>query len=360
MSKIQAVNLNDYEILARDAIEPVAFAYYSGGANDELTMQDNISAYDRIKLYPRILVDVSQRDLSTTVLGQTWDVPFMVAPMALAKLAHPDGELGVARAAAKFGVPIALSTLSTTSLETVAAEASTPLWFQLYVYQNRDINKDLIQRAKDAGYGALVITVDAPLPGKRTSSRRSGFSLPDGVTLENLTGYDFRGFSLNTSDTSIAADAVSQIAAHLTWDDLDWMASLTDLPVLLKGVLHPADARLVKEHGAAGVIISNHGGRQLDTTPAAIDVLPRIRQAVGAEMSLLVDGGVRRGTDIVKSIALGANAVMVGRPVFYGLGVAGQAGVEDVFNILRDELDTALALVGCPNLRDLNTDVIFS
>ena len=248
--------------------------------------------------------------------------------------------------------------MSSMSLEDVAEVANGPVWFQLYVYRDREITRQLIARAEAAGYSALVITLDAPVMGNRERDRRNNFKIPKQVTLKNLESFGLDKVADTHADSSIAAYITSQIDPSLTWADLEWLCSITKLPIILKGILRVDDAQRASEHGAAGIVVSNHGGRQLDTVPSAVDVLPAIAEATGDNLEILVDGGIRRGTDVIKALALGANAVLVGRPVMWGLAVNGEAGVKHVLEILRTEFDTAMALCGCASIKEITRDLI--
>jgi 4-hydroxymandelate oxidase len=356
-SESQPINLLDYEQLARDKLSKSVYDYYAGGADDGITLRENKIAFERLQLLPRILVDVSQRDTSTTLLGKQIPAPIVIAPMALAGMAHPLAEMAIALGA--DGIPMALSTLSSTRLEDLAATEATPFWFQLYVYRDRDITQKLVERAEAAGYQALVVTVDVAAVGNRERDRRNQFKIPGGVTLKNLDDASRDKVADAADNSAIAAYVSAQIDPSLTWQDIDWLRSITKLPVLIKGILSPADARLAVEHGAAGIIVSNHGGRQLDTVPAAIDVLPEIAAEVGDMLEIMLDSGIRRGTDILKALALGAKAVMIGRPVMWGVAVGGESGVRQVLEILRTEFDTALALSGCTAVGDITADLIW-
>lgn len=354
------LNLDDYERAASERMTTNAFGYYFGGADDEVSLRENRTAFERVKLAPRMLVDVTTRDTSTTLLGKSVGFPVVVAPMAMMKLAHRDGELAMARAAATHNVPMALSTLSTVRLEAVAEETTAPMWFQIYVYRDREITRQMVQRAEVAGYTALILTVDVAVPGNRERDVRNRFKLPKGIQLENVTEYALENMDDQADDSAIAAYAVSQLDPGLTWKDLDWLASITSLPILVKGILRPDDAHKAIDHGAAGVVVSNHGGRQLDTTPAAIEVLPRIIDELGYTGDVLIDGGVRRGTDILKALAMGAKGVMLGRPALWGLAVDGEAGATHVLDILKAEFDRALALSGCCRVSDITPDLIYT
>jgi len=353
------VNLSDFEKAARERMSRMAFDYYASGANDELTLAENHSAFERLKLAYRVLVDVSERTLSTTVLGHEVSMPVLVAPTAFHKLAHEDGEAATARAAGAAGTVFTLSTLSNTAVEEVCAAATGPVWFQLYVYKDRAATEGLIRRAETAGCSALVLTVDAPLLGKRERDVYNRFHLPEGLKVENLLPKGYGEVTEAAETSGLAAYVNTMMDQALTWKDLAWLRSVTELPILVKGIVRPDDALRAVEHGVDGIVISNHGGRQLDTSPATVGVLPAIADAVDGRAEVLLDGGVRRGTDVVKALALGARAVMVGRPALWGLAVNGQAGVEEVLNLLRDELDLALALCGCPSLDAVGRDLLW-
>jgi 4-hydroxymandelate oxidase len=355
---MELINLFDFEEAARDRLDPMAFDYYAAGAHDEITVCDNHAAYDRLRLRYRVLRGVGERDLSTTLLGGRLQMPVLAAPTAFQRMAHPDGELATARACGVAGTAMILSTLSTTRLEDVTAAATGPVWFQLYVYRDRTATSDLVHRARDAGCQAIVLTVDAPLLGTRERDIRNRFHLPEGLALENLTAEGMRGVPVEPGGSGLAAYVASLLDPSLDWETVAWLRSLSDLPVLVKGIVHPDDARLAVEHGASGVVVSNHGGRQLDTASATIEALPDVAQVVDGRVPVLVDGGIRRGTDVVKALALGANAVAVGRPILWGLAAGGEAGAAKVLRILRDELDLALALCGCTTPDELSRDLV--
>lgn len=355
------VNVMDFEAIARARVSRIAWDYYASGANDELTLRANRDAFERIALHYKVLVDVSERTSATTVLGHGVSMPLLVAPTAFHKLAHPDGELAAVRAAGAAGTIMILSTLSTTAVEDVVAAATGPVWFQLYVYRDRAVTRGLVERVEAAGCRALVLTVDAPLLGRRERDVRNRFALAEGLALENMLPAGLQDLPSGAQDSGLAAYFASLLDPSLTWDDLDWLRSITRLPILVKGIVRADDARRAVERGVAGVVVSNHGGRQLDTAPATIDVLPAIVDAVAGRAEVLVDGGVRRGTDVVKAVALGARAVLIGRPVLWGLAAAGQEGVERVLSLLHGELDLAMALCGCPSVADIaavGTDLV--
>jgi 4-hydroxymandelate oxidase len=352
------LNLFEYERLAAERLPAMAYDYFASGAHDELTLRENRAAFERLRLRPRVLRDVAVRDASTVILGRTHALPVLAAPMAFQRLAHPEGELALARATDGLGVSLALSTLSTVALEDVARATSTPAWFQLYAYRDRALTRALVERAEASGYEALVLTVDAPLLGRRERDARNEFALPPGLAAANLEHPSMRALVSAPGESGLFRYFREQIDAALTWDDLSWLTSSTRLPVLVKGVLRGDDAALAVAAGARGVIVSNHGGRQLDGAIAAIDALPEVVETVAGRGAVLVDGGVRRGTDIVKAIALGASAVLVGRPLLWGLAVEGETGARHVLELLRDELDLAMALCGARTLEDLTRDLV--
>lgn len=352
------VNLFEFEEIARKQLGKMAYDYYSSGANDEITLQENRKAYERITIYPRMLQDVSSRTQTTTVLGQEIKTPILIAPMAFQRLAHPEGELATARAASTAGTIMVLSTLATSSIEEVANVAGGNLWFQLYVYKDRGITRSLVERAEAAGYKALVFTVDSPILGRRERDVRNGFHLPDGLKAANLALAGIEALPGQIGDSGLAHYIASLYDQSLNWKDLEWLRSISKLPVLIKGILRADDAELGVKYGASGIIVSNHGGRQLDTAPATIDVLARVADALNGSAELFVDGGIRRGTDVLKAIALGAKAVLLGRPVLWGLASGGEAGVGQVLGMLQDEFDLAMALSGYTNLKDIGRDIL--
>lgn len=346
-------SLADHERLARQQLDENAWAYFSGGAADEITLHANRSAWDQITLQPRVLRALAGGHTRTTLLGRQLAHPMLLAPIAFQRMAHPDGELASAYAAAALGAGMVLSTQSSTALEAVAAAmlgdaGRGPLWFQLYLQHDRGFTRELVQRAEAAGYEALVLTVDAPTSGVRDRERRAGFRLPQGISAVNLAGLaPSPPVELQPGQSALFDDLLHHAP---TWADVAWLQSITRLPVLLKGVLHPLDAAQAAALDVAGLIVSNHGGRTLDTAPATAHALPRIADAVQGALPLLVDGGIRRGTDVLKALALGASAVLVGRPAIYGLAHAGAAGVAHVLRLLRDELEIAMVLTGCATL----------
>lgn len=348
------VNVLEFEALARERIEPHAFDFIAGGAEDEVTLGCNRTAYERITFRPRVLVDVSTVDTSTQILGRHLALPVLLAPTALQTMVHPDGELATARAAAEAGTVMVVSTLSAYTVEEIGAASDGPKWFQLYCYKEKSVTQALVQRAEAAGYEAICLTVDVPRLGRREQDLRNGFALPPGIVPRNFEDTaDLASFAGADHGSIVAAYAAGLLDPGLTWDDVAWLKSTTDLPLWVKGILTPDDATLAVQAGVQGVIVSNHGGRQLDGSPATIEVLPEIREAVGEAIPLLVDGGIRRGTDVVKALALGAKAVLIGRPYLWGLGVGGESGVAQVLDMLRVEVELAMALCGCPTAEDV-------
>lgn len=349
------VTLDDHERHARSQLDDNAWAYFSGGAADEITLRANRSAWDALPLWPHVLRPLAGGHTRIQLLGRTLAHPVLLAPVAFQRMAHGDGELATAYAAAALGAGLVLSTQATLPLETIAQAILNdagrgPLWFQLYLQHDRGFTRALVERAEAAGYEALVLTVDAPSSGARDRERRAGFHLPPGITAVNLAQLPPAPRVTLQPGQSALFDALLHQAP--TWDDVAWLQSTTRLPVLLKGVLHPSDARQAADLQVAGLVVSNHGGRTLDTAPATAMALPRIVQAVGGRLPVLVDGGIRRGTDVLKAMALGASAVLVGRPVVWGLANAGAAGVAHVLRLLRDELEIAMALTGCATLAE--------
>jgi isopentenyl diphosphate isomerase/L-lactate dehydrogenase-like FMN-dependent dehydrogenase len=335
------LNVWDYEAAAADLLDEGAHGYYAGGAGDEVTLRDNVDGFGRWVLRPRVLVDIAGCSTRTTVLGQEIAMPLIVAPVAFQRVAHPDGEVGMANAARDTGTIMCLSTLATSSLVEVAATGA-PRWFQLYVFSDEGITRDLVARAKDAGFTAIVLTVDTPTLGRRERDLRSGFTIPQDIAIAELgTG----GVTPH--------GALEMMSRSVTWRDAERLAGYSELPVLLKGVVTAEDAQLACEHGAAGVVVSNHGGRQLDGAAATIDSLPEVADAIDGRIEVLLDGGIRRGADVVKALALGARAVLSGRAPLWGLVVGGEAGARQVLELLHDEIRLALQLTGCPTPADV-------
>lgn len=350
------VALSDYEPLAHARMSAGAQAWLEGGATDERTLRDNLAAFARLRLRNRVLRDLSGGHTRLELLGQTFEHPILVAPVAQHGVLHPDGERATALGAAALGAGLVVSTQSSLTLEEIARAEHGPLWFQLYIQPDRDFTRDLVWRAEAAGYGALVLTVDAPVSGLRNREQRSGFALPEAVNLRGMRGLPPQ--VARPGQSPLLAGALIQTVP--TWRDVDWLLSLTRLPVLLKGILAPDDAREAVRRGAGGIIVSNHGGRTLDTLPATLDALPAVARAVEGRAPVLMDGGIRRGTDVLKALALGADAVLVGRPCMHGLAAAGAIGVAHVLHILRTEFEIAMALTGCRTLEDIDANVLYA
>jgi 4-hydroxymandelate oxidase len=347
MAAADPVNVLDFEALARSRMEPSAYDYFAGGAGDERTVAENRRAFDRLALRPRVLVDVSAIDPSIQLFGRPLSFPVLLAPTALNRLGHPDGEVAAARAAGAVGTAMVLSTTASSTIEEVAAVATGPLWFQLYVYRDRGVTNDLVRRAEVSGYEALVLTVDMPRMGRRERDLRNRFTLPPDVSIRNLEAAGRPDAARWPADSSFLEYVHNLLDPTLTWESIGWLKSITRLPILIKGVLGGDDAQRAIESGADGIVVSNHGGRQLDGAMATIDALPDVAARAAGRVPVLLDGGIRRGTDVVKAIAFGAAAVLIGRPYLWGLAAGGEAGVKRVLDLLRDEFELALALCGC-------------
>jgi 4-hydroxymandelate oxidase len=348
---VEPISVSDYETLAQTRMDPAAWGYFASGSDDEVTLRANHAAFERIQLRPRLLVDVSRVDTSTTVLSSPVRMPVLVAPTAYHCLATPEGEVATARAAGAAGTVMIASTHSTRSLEEIAHAATGPLWFQLYMYKDRAISEGHVRRAEVAGYQALVLTVDVPRLGRRERDLRHGFSLPPHLRLANFAAPELAEMpGVRPGESGIAAHAAAHLDDSMTWEAVSWLRSITSLPVLVKGILTAEDAVLAVAHGVAGLVVSNHGGRQLDTVPATIEALPEVADAVAGRCEVYLDGGIRRGTDVLKALALGVRAVLVGRPILWGLTADGEAGARRVLEVLRAELELAMALAGCPTV----------
>ncbi|HEY1236730.1 MAG TPA: alpha-hydroxy acid oxidase [Solirubrobacterales bacterium] len=336
--------------MAAEKLEPGAHGYFAGGAGDERTLRRNAEAFEGWELRPRVLVDVSEISTRTTVLDTELELPFLVAPVAFQLLAHPDGEAGMARAADAAGTVMCLSSLtSTRPAEVAAAAPEGKRWMQVYLFRDRAVTHAIVEEAVEAGYGALLLTVDAPHAGRRERDLRTGFQVPAEIrapAIEEAVGHQ----------SLTPAEVFELVDPSITWEDLEHLANEFDLPILVKGLITGEDAALAVEHGAAGVVVSNHGGRQLDNAPATIDALPEVVEAIAGRIPVLLDGGVRRGTDIAVALALGAQAVLVGRPALWGLAVDGEAGARRALEMLADELRLALALLGTPSPADLTAE----
>ena len=352
------VCLDDYESFARETLPQDIWAYLSGGVADEITLRRNASAFGKLALQTRAFADVSQGNTRCTLFGETLDYPIILAPLAYHRLVHADAELGTVMGASAMKAAMVVSTLSSVSLEDMAHAAHAPLWFQLYFQADRQRTLELVRRAEQAGYRALVVTADTPVTGTRNRQDRAGFSLPPTVSAVNLAAWPAVRHAPAQAGLSPVFDSAI-LASAPTWRDLEWLRSQTRLPLLVKGLTSPSDALQATALGVDGIIVSNHGGRALDTQPASIDMLPAMADAVGKQLPLLLDGGIRRGTDVLKALALGATAVLIGRPYLYGLAVAGPVGVAHVLHILRAELEMAMVLTGCRSLSDVTAEVLW-
>jgi L-lactate dehydrogenase (cytochrome) len=370
-------NIEDLRQLARRRLPRALFDFVDGGAQDEVTLRANQSDFQRLALLPRVLTDVSQRDLTVTVLGQKLEQPLILAPIGMPGILWPHGALAAARAADKAGVGFCLSTVSTSTIEDVSKAVRKPIWFQLYMMRDRGLAKSMIDRARAAGCAALVLTVDLALQGRRDRDVHNGLTFPLKLRLSTLLEFalhpgwvwrfftgpkltvaNFVGTGHGNDMLTIAGFVNSQFDQSVTWKDIEWAKSLWGGPLALKGIVNPEDARLAADHGVDAVIVSNHGGRQLDGARSAISALPDIVDAVDGRTEVILDGGVRRGTDVIKALALGARACMIGRPFLYGLASMGGAGVGRALEILRSELDIGLALVGRASVRDLDRSAL--
>ena len=356
------INLDDFERTAPPRLPAGVRAYFEGGAEDEWTLQENRRAWSEWALHPRVLRDIAERSTATSVLGERLEWPVLIAPTACHQLAHPDGELATARAAAVTGTPLVLSTLSNRPMEEVARAARAGCWFQLYVYRDRGVTRELVRRAQAAGCTAIVLTVDTPIAGRRERDLRAAFSLPADMPLANLAAAGAPYSRPGGVDGGVVGYLNRMFDPSLTWRDLEWLVAESGLPVLVKGVLRPDDALLAQRVGARGVIVSNHGGRQLDGAVPTARVLPAVADALAprdaSRFALLVDGGIRRGVDVLRALALGADAAMIGRPVLWGLTVGGEAGVRRVLELLRHELSVAMALAGCKWVAEVSRELV--
>jgi 4-hydroxymandelate oxidase len=349
MEKI--INVASYHARAKDILSSPAWDYIDGAAEDESTRHENYSAFTKIKFQPRVLNDVSKRSLTTHVMGHKVSLPVLLGPTSPLKLAHPDAERAQIKAATNKGTIAVLSMDSHYTLEDVASHGAGNLWFQLYCYGNRALMEQVVVKAEKNGYSALVVTVDAFYPGRRERMQRHDFVMPQEIAMGNLTSLDIPP-DLRRADGSI-------IRFPLTWKDFEWLRSITKLPIIVKGITHPDDALRAVDSGAEGIIVSNHGGRQVDYAVSTIDALPKIAARIGKHAELMLDGGISRGTDVIKAIALGAKAVLLGRAYIWGMTVAGQQGVEDVLDIFEREMNVAMAQLGLASIEEINSDIIF-
>lgn len=368
----RCLNVSDFRSLARKRLPAPIFDFVDGGSEDEATLRRNRGAFGDYALVPRILGDVSMIDPSVQVLGQRVDWPLIVSPTGTPTLLHPDAELGIARAAAATGALYTLSTMASRSIEEVAAVTSAPKIFQLYIFRDREITRDLIKRAKAAGFAALMLTVDIQVSANRERDKRSGMVIPPRFGIGSLADFarhpswclgqlrhpmklaNFDGRRAEPGSTLIEF-INQQFDPNIRWSDLDWIATEWGGPFAVKGVLHPDDAAKLADHGASAVILSNHGGRQLDNTASPLDMLPRVIDALSGRAEVLLDGGIRRGTDMIKALSLGASACMAGRPGLYGLAAGGTAGVQRVLQLLRTEFERDMALLGARTCEEIGS-----
>jgi isopentenyl diphosphate isomerase/L-lactate dehydrogenase-like FMN-dependent dehydrogenase len=350
------LNTDDYERIARDKLDPAVYAYIAGGCGSECTLRDNRAALESQQIYTRVLQDFSEASTSRTLLGKELTHPILLAPVAHQRLVHEQGELATAQACDISATPQIVSTLSSYSLEAIAAENAGEKWFQLYWQPQREITLDLVQRAERAGYSAIVVTVDTPVTALRYRAQRAGFVMPEWLQEVNLTAYSPAPRKLGPGDSVIFSGFMADSPC---WQDIAWLRENTNVPIILKGITHPADAEKAKAMGLNGVVVSNHGGRSLDTVPATAKLLPQVRRTVGRDFVVLVDGGIGCGGDIFKSLALGADAVLIGRPQIYALAVAGALGVAHMLRLIKEELEVVMALAGCPTLDDINEHCLY-
>ncbi|KAG0466149.1 hypothetical protein HPP92_017729 [Vanilla planifolia] len=333
VERMEITNVMEYEAIAKEKLPKMFYDYYASGAEDEWTLQENREAFSRILFRPRILIDVSKIDMAATVLGFKISMPIMIAPTAMQKMAHPDGEYATARAASAAGT--------------------------IMVYKDRNVVEQLVRRAEKAGFKAIALTVDTPRLGRREADIKNRFTLPPFLTLKNFEGLNL-GKMDKTDDSGLASYVAGQIDRSLSWKDVLWLQSITSLPILVKGVLTAEDASLAIQNGAAGIIVSNHGARQLDYVPATITALEEVVKSAQGRVPVFLDGGVRRGTDVFKALALGASGVFIGRPVVFSLAAEGEVGVRKVLQMLRDEFELTMALSGCVSLKDITRNHIIT
>ncbi|BBH01114.1 Aldolase-type TIM barrel family protein [Prunus dulcis] len=351
--EMEITNVSEYEAIAKQKLPKMVYDYYASGAEDQWTLKENQHAFSRILFRPRVLIDVSKIDLRTTVLGFNISMPIMIAPTAMQKMAHPEGEYATARAAAAADTIMTLSSWATSSVKEVASTGPGIRFFQLYVYKDRSVVTQLVRRAERAGFKAIVLTVDTPRLGRREADIKNRFVLPPNLTLKNYEDLDL-GKMDKTNDSGLASYVAGQVDQSLSWKDVKWLQTITKLPILVKGVITAEDARLAVQYGAAGIVVSNHGARQLDYVPATIMALEEVVKAAQGRIPVFLDGGVRRGTDVFKALALGASGI--GRPVVFSLAADGEAGVRKVLQMLHDEFELTMALSGCRSLKEITRD----
>ncbi|XP_074566542.1 glycolate oxidase 3 isoform X2 [Curcuma longa] len=356
---MEITNVSEYEEIAKQKLPKMIYDYFASGAEDQWTLRENRNAFSRILFRPRILVDVSKIDLTTTVLGFNISMPIMIAPTAMQKMAHPQGELATARAASAARTIMTLSSWSTSSVEEVNSTGPGIRFFQLYVYKDRNVVLQLVRRAERSGFKAIVLTVDTPRLGRREADIKNRFTLPPSLTLKNFEDLDL-GKMDKTNDSGLASYVAGQVDRSLSWKDVKWLQAITSLPIVVKGVMTAEDTKLAVQAGVAGIVVSNHGARQLDYVPATINSLEEVVKAAQGKVPVFLDGGIRRGTDVFKALALGASGVFIGRPVIFALAADGEAGVRKVLEMLRDELELTMALSGCTSLKQITRNHIIT
>ncbi|KAK1324471.1 Peroxisomal (S)-2-hydroxy-acid oxidase GLO1 [Acorus calamus] len=354
---MEITNVSEYEAIAKEKLPKMVYDYYASGAEDQWSLKENRNAFSRILFRPRILIDVTKIDMTTTVLGYKISMPIMVAPTAFQKMAHPDGEYATARAASAAGTIMTLSSWATSSVEEVASTGPGIRFFQLYVYKDRNVVEQLVRRAERAGFKAIALTVDTPRLGRREADIKNRFTLPPHLTLKNFDGLNL-GKMDKSNDSGLASYVAGQIDRSLSWKDVKWLQTITTMPILVKGVMTAEDTRLAIQSGAAGIIVSNHGARQLDYVQATISCLEEVVKAAQGRVPVFLDGGVRRGTDVFKAMALGASGIFIGRPVVFSLAAEGELGVRKVLQMLREEFELTMALSGCRSLSEITRNHI--
>ncbi|XP_003215389.1 2-Hydroxyacid oxidase 1 isoform X1 [Anolis carolinensis] len=351
----------DFEHYAKAFLGKSVYDYYKSGADEQQTLAENVAAFSRLKLYPRMLKDVSSLDLSTSVLGQKVSMPICVAATAMQCMAHADGEIATVRACRSMGTGMMLSSWATSSIEEVAQAAPEAVrWLQLYIYKDREVTKSLVRRAEKTGYKGIFVTVDTPFLGKRLDDVRNKFQLPPHLRMKNFETNDLafsseKGYGENSGLSVYVAEAIDP---SINWEDMKWLRGLTSLPIVAKGIIRADDAREAVKHGVNGILVSNHGARQLDGVPATIEILPEIIEAVEGKIEVFLDGGIRKGTDVLKALALGARAVFLGRPIIWGLAYQGEQGVKEVLQILKEEFHLAMALSGCQSVEAIDRTLV--
>ncbi|CAH2007211.1 unnamed protein product [Acanthoscelides obtectus] len=355
----EPICIKDFEEFAYKTLPRNALDYYRSGAGQQETLANNKRAYSNYRIRPRCLRNVAETDISVTVQGEHVSMPVGISPTAMQRMAHPDGECANAKAAQDMGTIFILSTISTSSIEEVAEAAPRGIkWFQLYIYRDREVTRQLVSRAEHAGFRALVLTVDAPFFGLRLADIRNKFVLPPHLKLANFQGTKSTDINKSKAGSSLNDYVNSLFDQTIEWKDIAWLKSITKLPIILKGILNFEDAIMAADAGVSGIIVSNHGGRQVDTWPASIEALPEIVKAVGDRVEVYVDGGVTQGTDVFKALALGAKMVFMGRPALWGLTYAGEAGVKKILNIMKGEFESTLAISGCARISDITPSMV--